>query len=588
MNRLRRATGWESSSQVALEIKTVPPDADPYALRIARKVAGWLQAAGIDTQVTPMSDEELLRQVLVRNEFDLFVARLPNQTHSPDHLHSLLHSQFVDARGWQNPFGYANLAVDDLLETQRQSSGTDRRAAIEQLQTTMARTQPFTVLAVPDAIRAARSNRYENWRSVDLRSPLGYLQLDRTGGARGDPERVRATSTTERRSVLRLVVTDGRPTENLNPLSVEFRRDGLLTGLIYDALGSHSDSETIAPWLADSWWFQSTDDGGPRATVRLRGDCTWHDGTPLTADDVAFTYSFLTDTTMGETGGGDGTENGDGPIPAPRFQGRAGLVNDVRATDDETVVFDFTDCRPRIATRAFTVPILPEHVWSDRTETASFGGIEVGPATDALVTNNIPPVGSGPLQFARNTPGESLVLERFENHFLSTDTDGFPSQVASGPDFDRLSVQVAGSDALAVEFVASGEADVIGTAVGADAVPRIGREAALDLLVSRATSPFVVGYNARRPPLTNPRFRHTLGQLIDQSTVVADVFQGYATPAVSPLAGSEWVPDDLRWDGANPVVPFLGSDGELDDDRVRETFRATGYRYDSGKLMERN
>ncbi|MDS0295618.1 ABC transporter substrate-binding protein [Halogeometricum luteum] len=628
VRRLRTVAGWRSANQVSLEIKTVPADADPYALRIARQVAAWFRAAGIGAQVTPMASEELLRQVLVQNDFELFVARLPDQFHQPDGLYSLLHSRFADAPGWQNPFGYANLDVDDLLETQRTTTGEERREAVYELQRSIARSQPFTLLSFPDDIRAARTDNYRNWRTADLDSPLGYLSLTRSGvdgatpatdatttagtdgtvGAASNRSRNRNSNSSSRTATptstptptptptptevataadgartLRTATTDRRATENLNPLSVEYRRDGLITGLLYDSLGVET-GDGVEAWLAESWAFSGTGDA-PSASVRLRPDLTWHDGEDLTAEDVAFTHRLLADTAM-ETGTTTEDES-DARIPAPRFQGRNSLVADVRAAGTRTVEFDFVECEPELATRAFTVPVLPKHIWEERTSRASVSGIEIGPATEAIVTNNIPPVGSGPFEFAQNTPRESLVLDRFDEHFLfeAAAEAGVP---ARPPEFERLSVQVVGSDATAVEMVADADADVTGTTVGASTVPRIGRARDLELLVGRSETPFILGHNAGRSPTTNPRFRNTLARLVDQSFLVSDVFGGYARGAVSPLAGTEWLPEDLRWEGENPVTPFLGSDGELNVDEAREAFRDAGYQYSDGRLLEGN
>lgn len=572
MRRIRTVAGWESSTQVSLEIKTVPADADPYALRIARQVAEWLRVAGIDAQVTPMDRTELLRQVLIQNDFDLFVARLPDRFRKPTVLYPLLHSRFADAAGWQNPFGYTNLDVDDMLETIRAASRDQQSDVVARLQRTVARTQPFTVIAFPDDIRAARSDHYTNWRAVNLRSPEGYLSLERVG----DGEVVSDAS--DAASTLRVAVTDRRPTENLNPLTVEFRHDGLFTGLLYDSLGRGPEGRPVEPWMAESWAFSGND--SPHATVRLRSGLSWHDGEPVTASDVEFTHRLLADTSLSSS------EEDDTQIPAPRFQGRNSLVTDVEATDERTVEFDFVECDPRTATEVFTVPVLPEHVWAERTGRASVSGIEVGAATEAIVTDNIPPVGSGPLAFVQNTPRENLVLERFDDHFLGEETTAAPAGVVGLPDFERLSLRVAGSDVSAVGMVADDDADVTGTTVGATTVPRIGRANDLELLVRRSNAPFVLGYNTRQAPLTNPRFRNTLARLVDQSYLANEVFLGYAQPAVSPLSGTDWLPSDLRWDGENPVTPFLGSDGEVDVSRARDAFREAGYQYVEDRLVQ--
>lgn len=577
LGRIRGMTGWQTPDPIALEIKTVPVDTDPNALRLAQHVAGWLEDAGIDVSVTPMAEEELLREVLLTHEFDVFVQQAPPRFHDPDALYSLLHSTFAAASGWQNPFGYTNLDVDEHLETQREATGAERRRAVERLQRTVARTNPFTVVGFPDDIRAARTDRFTNWRNTALGSPAGYLRLDTA-------EYDRPTTDDEddafEPAELRVVATDARPTENLNPIAVEFRSAGVHTGLVYDSLGYRTGRNDIEPWLAADWELSGGDDG-PVARVGLREDVTWHDGNRLTAADVAFTYRFLADTTLDA----DATADQD-PIPAPSYQGRSTLVTAVDVVDNHTVDVEFVECDTAVAARAFTVPILPEHVWADRTETVSLGGIELGAATEALVTDNIPPVGSGPLQFVEREPRERLLLEAFDDHFLTREASDLPEAYRSGPAFDRLSVQVVGSDSAALDLVASGDADVTGTTVGPSVVPRIGRERALDLLVDRSERFYMVGYNARRTPLTNPRFRNALAHLIDKQFITETVFGGYARPAVSPLDGTEWLPSDLEWTDEDPVTPFHGADGALDVEAAREQLRDAGYRYEDGRLVE--
>jgi peptide/nickel transport system substrate-binding protein len=63
------------------------------------------------------------------------------------------------------------------------------------------------------------------------------------------------------------------------------------------------------------------------------------------------------------------------------------------------------------------------------------------------------------------------------------------------------------------------------------------------------------------------------------------VLDGYARPAVGPLQGTAWYPDDLAWDDGNPIVPFLGENGELNAESARESFREAGYQYDDDTLV---
>ncbi|WP_054584061.1 hypothetical protein [Halolamina pelagica] len=75
--------------------------------------------------------------------------------------------------------------------------------------------------------------------------------------------------------------------------------------------------------------------------------------------------------------------------------------------DDRRLDVTFADADRAVVPRALTVPILPKHVWRDRTDAAAIGGIPVGTVTEALVSNNIPPIGSGPFAYVRNTPASA-------------------------------------------------------------------------------------------------------------------------------------------------------------------------------------
>ncbi|MBW3608732.1 MAG: hypothetical protein KY463_10310, partial [Actinobacteria bacterium] len=63
-----------------------------------------------------------------------------------------------------------------------------------------------------------------------------------------------------------------------------------LVTLIYDTLLWRDAQGIPQPWLARSI---ARSDGGRRLTIRLAENVRWHDGRPLTAADVAFTFEFV-------------------------------------------------------------------------------------------------------------------------------------------------------------------------------------------------------------------------------------------------------------------------------------------------------
>jgi peptide/nickel transport system substrate-binding protein len=561
VGELRNILGRESGRQLSLNIATMPAAADPYAVRIANRLADNLEQAGISAFVDLLSPDVLLRNVLINQDFDIYVARYPGEG-DPDELRTLLHSGYGEESGWQNPFGYSNLQVDDLLAEQRTVAGEDRREVVAEIQAAIVRDQPFTSVAFPDRIAGIRTDRFDRWPAGGPDRLLEYLRLRRVGEA----------------DTLEMLLGDGRITRNRNPIAPEHRTRGHVADLLYEPLFRRpADGADPIPWLARTVSWDEDGDAPLAATLTLR-ETAWHDGEPVSAADVAFTYDFLTDTSLGEF---------DTAVPTPWRRGRASLVETAEVLAEGQVRLTFsTPVRP-VATRALSVPILPEHVWEERSGAADLAGIDIGSrTTEAVVWPNPEPVGSGPLRFESATPDQEIVLSAFEDHFLSSgDTDGIPDTFAAGTPFQRARFTVTPSSDAAVQLLESDDADASADGLGASVVPRIGRNDDITLTVSRSDDVYHVGYDCRNAPLSDPNFRRVVSRLLDRDHLVANAFEGFGTATETPLK-DPWTPSDLEWDG-DARLAFLGEDGELDVAAARDAFLDAGYYYDDDKLVIR-
>ncbi|CCQ33285.1 extracellular solute-binding protein, family 5 [Halorhabdus tiamatea SARL4B] len=557
----RSLANRESPEQVSVTIKTVPADDDEAAVQIARTLQKNMTAVGIDADIELVEITRLFRDVLLNQAFDVYVGQFPPY-HDPDFLRSALHSTFVTEQGWQNPFGVSDLGLDEQLTAQRTTAGADRQRTVADVANSVAEIQPFATVCFPEEITVARTDRFGNWDGGRFAKPISYLTLDQAESGPDDA------------TTLGLVLTDDRITKNLNPIAVEYRRPNPLTDLLYDPLMRREDGD-VRPWLAGDVTWRRTEATGVTATVELREETSFHDGEALTAADVVFTYRFLDDTSLG---------TGDMHVPSPTFRGRTSLVESIERLDDRTVQIGFGETTEEVAVRALTVPILPAHVWEAKTGSANLAGIDISEGvTQALVWANTDPVGSGPFRLESRTPAERLVLSRFDDHPL----------IGTGPEqfdvpFERIAVQVAPSDGAAASLVTEGTVDATGDPVHPKVLENVTGEEPIERFVADSRAFYHVGFNARREPFGNVRFRQALARLLDSEHVAETVFDGYAAPAATPLAGTSWEPPEFRWDGTDPVVPFAGTDGDLDAPTARATFREAGYAYDSdeGRLLK--
>lgn len=155
----------------------------------------------------------------------------------------------------------------------------------------------------------------------------------------------------------------------------------LLT-LVYDTVTWRDARGVPRPWLARS---VRAADGGRRIVVELRSGLRWHDGRPLTARDVAFTYDFMR------------------ARRHPRFSPQLAAIASVRA-QGRTVEFRLRHPSIGFADQPLAdVPILPAHRWR---------GLAPGLRAPAG-----PPIGSGPYRYEGRGPGGGPRLAAVPGYF---------------------------------------------------------------------------------------------------------------------------------------------------------------------------
>ncbi|WP_290812187.1 ABC transporter substrate-binding protein [Halovivax sp.] len=537
-----------SSNQLSVTITTVPDDDDRQVNGIFQALESNLEAVGIDVSVDPRTTHEFERTVLFDNDFDLYVGRYPGRR-DPDFLYELLHSRFKNEVGWQNPFGFSSIDLDEQLEAQRRQTGDERRETLADVLERTVVEKPFVPLCLSHENRVVREDRFDGWDRSHLADGRAYLALDPL----------------EADDRLTVATTDARPTQNLNPLAAHYRDRGTVIDLLYDSLGTWLEGEFV-PWLAADW-----ERDGSELLVTIGSDCRFHDGESLDAADVAFTYEFLGDLSLGRA---------ETPVPSPRYRRELSAVRSIEVVDERAVEF-VVDAVPDVVRDVLTVPILPEHVWRDLVE-----GLDDETAVteewlrDAVLSDDVARVGSGPFAFGERSERDRLTLERFEDHFSLRSDVELPA-----PPVEEFRLRVAPNGASAIDLVDAGRADATVSALEAHVVDAAAAAEEASVVTSEARSVYHVGFNVRRAPFANPNFRQAVARLLDRTWLVESVFDGHADPVAVP-ADDETAPSAFEWNGADPVAPFAGRDGELDESAARDAFRDAGFRYDDdGRLV---
>lgn len=284
-------------------------------------------------------------------------------------------------------------------------------------------------------------------------------------------------------------------------------------------------------------------DDGMTYTFHIRDDASWHDGTPVTARDVAFTYRFALDNKIG-------AYNNYLPYD-PVFE----------TPDDSTLVWTMTS--PSLAPVAPPfVPILPEHIWSEFD----------GDAKAGRQFENIPAIGSGPFQLAEWEEGRFWRVEANEDYW------------GGAPKVDEIVFRAFDNPETMALALRDGEVDLVSglppnIARSLEGQPNI----AVHEAVGRTFLNLAFNFGGQNPAATNHPALHDLtvrtaiAHAIDKQALVDKVLLGNGvagTSVMPPSSPWHWQPpagqeQSFDLEAANSMLDGAGY-LDTDDDGVRE------------------
>ncbi|MBL8699497.1 MAG: ABC transporter substrate-binding protein [Alphaproteobacteria bacterium] len=269
---------------------------------------------------------------------------------------------------------------------------------------------------------------------------------------------------------------------------------------VFDAITDRDEDLQPRPGLAESWRLVD-----PLTwEFKLRGGVTFHDGSPLTAEDVAFSIARI-----------------------PAIPNNPNPYTPLIRSIDKVEVVD--PLLVRIRTK-FPDAILPNQL-------AGVFVVSRNAARDAQPADfrsGKAAIGTGPYRFVAWKPGDRLELARNDTYW------------GGAQPWERVTLRVIANDAARTVSLRSGEIDVVGNLNPAHAEtlakdPGIrlfkrpsDRVVYLILDVARATTPMATdrsGQPLARNPLQDPRVRQALSMAINRDALAERVLDGFALPA---------------------------------------------------------
>ncbi len=249
-------------------------------------------------------------------------------------------------------------------------------------------------------------------------------------------------------------------------------------------------------------WVASED--GLTWTFTIRGDVIFHNGDPVTADDVAWSW----ERTIFD------------PASTHTIVGRAPVVESITAEGDQVVVVTNT---PQA-----TLPM-----WFSEIDGGSAGAVyskayydEVG---DEMWSN---PIGTGPYQFVSMEGEEAATLTAFVDEARSD------WQKERTPAFKDLTIRAAPDSSTRVALLQTGEADVVPLPISAvEELEATGAEL-IEVPAATQSVMWCMGFSMNPDsPCNDVGVREALSIAIDRQGIADSVFRGYAQPSASFMGG---------------------------------------------------
>ncbi|MCC6018341.1 MAG: ABC transporter substrate-binding protein [Candidatus Verstraetearchaeota archaeon] len=349
------------------------PSYDPIRIRMAQLISGWAAEVGLPIKAAPTEHGTMIDKIVGEHDFDMCCWTYG--WYPPwDPISLLYHSSQDVPWGWNDP-GIRNSTWDALIDEILSTPSMD------ELKKYIWKFQEWHMQLIPDfplferlMIDAYRTDKTEGWLPMlgaGILNFWSYMNVHEKGKLFGG----------------KIKYPVQRETKTLNPCKVTSGWDYEVIDKVYDTLMKRDLSNNYIPWMARSWDVKIFPENKTQIiTFYLYENITWHDGKPLTGEDVKFTIEYYRD------------------YQVPPYLPYVSSVYKVEVPSKYTVKIYLNNTSVialyNIGTMLY---ILPKHLWYNVTNP-----MEYEPKV---------PIGSGPFKFVEWVKGEYVKLVYNDKYF---------------------------------------------------------------------------------------------------------------------------------------------------------------------------
>ncbi|WP_282139096.1 ABC transporter substrate-binding protein [Rossellomorea aquimaris] len=266
----------------------------------------------------------------------------------------------------------------------------------------------------------------------------------------------------------------------LNPYTYVTGYPGLdLVNLLYDNMFVLDEDNQPQPWLVKEY---NVSEDGLTYEFTLHENITWHDGKPLTTEDVKFTMEYFID------------------HPKSRFTNPLKSIASIDQSDETTISLTLSEADPNFMIQPLAdLPILPKHIWSEISNPDE--------ETNAI--------GSGPYILEEHKSGQYYKMKAHKDYFHGE------------PPIEEIVFPIIEDTTAMLNALQAGEIDALSSSISPELVEQFESNSSLKVARGPGYSTTLFQINAEKYPMTESAFRQAVNYAVDKQNLVDTLLLGY-------------------------------------------------------------